>query len=80
MGQVSDTVKGPPKMPSTAVEPNLRDRLGALCDEVSGLIAIKDDDASREGPAALPENRRKAALLRACFSLLRGGKNLLDDY
>jgi hypothetical protein len=81
MGQVSDAVKGSPlKSVPAPTGGNLRERVGALCDEVSSLVAVKDDDAEREGAAALPENRRKAALLRACFSLLRAVKTLLDDY
>lgn len=80
MGQVSDAVKGSPVRAAAPAAGNLRERVGALCEEVSGLVAVKDDDADREGAAALPENRRKAALLRACFSLLRTVKILLDDY
>lgn len=78
MGQVKDAVKGP--APAKAAAGSLRERVAALCDEVSGLIAIKDNDALHEGSAERSENQRKAALLRACFSLLRATGTLLDDY
>ncbi len=84
MGEVAEAVKGTgasrsSKTPSNTGK-NLRDQVRALADEVSTLVAKKDDDALTEGDAAKPENVRKAALLRASASMLRAVTTLLEDY
>lgn len=81
MGEVSEAVKGEKKKLSPKLtEGNLITRVTELADEVSGLVAKKDEDALSEGKDKQAENTRKAGLLRATSSLLRAAKTLLEDY
>ncbi len=80
MGDVKEAVKGSKKISPKLMEGNLVERFTALIDEVSELVAKKDEDALSEGKSAKAENVRKAGLLRAASSLLRASKTLLEDY
>lgn len=80
MGEVKDAIKGEKKISPKLTEGNLITRLTELSDEISDLVAKKDEDALTEGADAKAENTRKAGLLRATSSLIRAAKNLLEDY
>lgn len=84
MGEVKDTVKGsgpkPSKKATKKAEGNLITQVEDLRAEVGRLTAIKDDETLSEGDAELAENTRKAALLRASYSLLTATKVLLEGY
>ena len=90
MGEVKDAVKGPgPKKKKSGIlgkkntshdGQNLIEHFRELRDEVSELTSIKDDDVTTEGDDAKAENIRKAALLRACHSLLTSCQTLLEEY
>jgi hypothetical protein len=87
MGEVKDAVKGGgrPSPMSTAAGGDdkittVLDDVRALANEISSLVAKKDEDTLSEGEAAKPENMRKAALLRATHALLTTVRALLEDY
>lgn len=85
MGQVKDTVKGSglkkKVLQKSKIEgDNLIEHVGALLDEVSHCIQVKDDDTLTEGDDAKAENARKAGTLRAVHSLLTTSRTLLEDY
>lgn len=94
MGEVSDSVKGSGKSrkkTQAAQKPgdrptdiagaeNILEEVRGLKDELSELIAKKDEDAGNEGDDALAVNVRKAGTLRACHSLLTSVQTLLEEY
>jgi hypothetical protein len=89
LGAVKESVKGggtPAKKTTTkrkagaAESKNLIGKVSDLKDEISQCIQIKDADTSSEGDLAKAENIRKAALLRASFSMLNGVQTLLEEY
>lgn len=59
---------------------NLCEYIGAMSEEVSRLVEIKDDDVLTEGDAMKADNVRKAAHLRSVHSLLSSAHTLLEDY
>lgn len=91
MGEVKEAVKGSgpaktkgkllgKKKKGVTDGENLVEHFRALRDEVSNLTAIKDEDVGTEGDDEKAENIRKAALLRACHSLLTSCQTLLEEY
>ena len=89
MGEVKESVKGSgpskkkgwgKKKKGATDGKNLIEHFRELRDEVSELTEIKDDDVEKEGDAEKAENMRKAAIRRACHSLLTSCQALLEDY
>lgn len=80
-GGVAPGGSGPGLSPSDKpAATNILEDIRRLADETSKLIAKKDQDADAEGPAAKPENLRKAAHLRSVYSMLVTCRSLLEDY
>jgi hypothetical protein len=85
MGEAKETVKGSgpskrKKRKAPTETKNLIQMTQELMDEVSNCVSIKDDDTQSEGDLAKADNIRKAQLLRAAHTLLRGAKTLLEEY
>ena len=82
MGEVKEELKGsaPKRKAKQKTNQNVLEQVKDLRDEVSRLIAVKDEDTEIEGATAAPENIRKAASLRASHTLLTAIQTLLEDY
>ena len=83
MGEVKNEVHGvgpSKKSKKNLGSGNLNQQVQDLCDELSRLTAIKDEDTLNEGDVAKAENVRKAVLLRCATSLMRSTKVLLEEY
>jgi hypothetical protein len=87
MGEVKEAIKGSgskkkkadPKKADWDAE-NLLSTSQAMADDFADLLRVKDEDVLKEGDAEKPENLRKAAVLRAVYSLQRTITNLLEEY
>jgi hypothetical protein len=84
MGEVKEAVKGSSgrraKDTSRLTHGNLIDSVRSLREEVGELTNIKDEETLKEGDLEKADNMRKAALLRATYSLLSAAETILEDY
>lgn len=94
MGDVKDAVVGsgskrrpPPRAVSGANEDDAEARPTNICGEltnlafeISDLCTQKENDVIDEPTSEMTENARKAALLRAAFTLVNAAAALLEGY
>ena len=85
MGEAKEIIKGNGPDAKAKREPsddtkNLVAQTQNVMNEVDKCIKIKDNDTQTEGEPSRADNLRKATLLRACYTLLKGAKTLMEEY
>lgn len=79
MGEAKEKVKGRAKV-QKVYSGNLINKIADLMDEVSDVVQTKENDIVSEGKGQEADNIRKAANMRAAYSLLSGARRLMEDY